>query len=52
MNFFGSQILAKSDFWGVYERCWDFFGSRKNTEGFFGVVKSPDYGIFLGMLKK
>ena len=38
MIFWGSEILAKSDFLGVYERRRDFFGSRKKTEGFFWVA--------------
>ena len=38
-DFLGSEILAKSDFFWVYERCQDFFGLRRKTEGFFWVVK-------------
>ena len=34
-DFFGSDILAKRDIW-VYERRWDFFGSRKLHRDFFG----------------
>ena len=49
-DFWGSEILAKSDFLGVYERCKDSFGSRKKG-GFFCVAKK---GIrdFLGYAKK
>ena len=36
---FGSGILVKSGFFWVYERRWDFFGSRKKTEGFYWVDK-------------
>ena len=25
--------------WAVYERHWDFFGSRKKQQGFFAVAK-------------
>ena len=49
-DFFGSGILAKSDFW-VYERRWDFFGSRKKTEEFFWIAKKG-LRTFWGMLKK
>ena len=38
-DFFGSEILAKGDFFGVYERRHDFFGSQKKLEGFFGLRK-------------
>ena len=37
---FLGQILAKSDFFWVYERCRDFLGCKKNR------------GIFLGLQKK
>ena len=36
---FGSEILAKSDFFWVYERRRAFFGSQKQTEGFSWVAK-------------
>ena len=29
-----------------------FFGSRRKTEGFFGLQKKDYKGFFLGMLKK
>ena len=50
-DFLGSEILAKSDFFGVYETCRDFFGPPKKTKGFFWVAKQ---GLrdFLGMPKK
>ena len=46
-DFFGSEILAKSDFLGSMKDAWvflgrrkkqrDFLGCKKRTEGFFGV---------------
>ena len=50
MIFLGSEILAKSDFFWVYEGHWDFFGSQKKTEGFFGVARKGLRG-FWGVLK-
>ena len=50
-DFFGSEILAQSDFLGVYERHWQFFGSQRKTEGFFWVVKIGLRG-FLGYAEK
>ena len=49
-DFFGSEILAQSDFFGVYERCRDLYGSAKKPEGFFGGCEK---GLrdFLVMLK-
>ena len=38
-DFFGSEILAQSDFFGVYERRRHLFGSWKNNRGIFWVVK-------------
>ena len=38
MIFLGLKFWPKVIFW-VYERCRDFFGLRKKTEGFFGVAK-------------
>ena len=35
-DFFESDILAKRDFLGVYERRRDFLGSRKQRRDFFG----------------
>ena len=35
-DFLGSDILAKRDFFWVYERRRDFFGSRKQHRDFFG----------------
>ena len=34
-DFFGSDILAKKDFFWVYERRRDFFGWRKQQRDFF-----------------
>ena len=39
MIFFGPEILAKSDFFWVYERRWDFLGREKKQRDFFGCVK-------------
>ena len=49
--FCGSEILAKSDFFGVYERCQDFLGSREKAEGYFWVVKKG-LRYFFGYAKK
>ena len=38
MIFLGLKFWPKVMFW-VYERCRDFFGSQKITEGFFWVAK-------------
>ena len=38
-DFFGSEILAKSAFLGSMNNAGIFFGSPKNIEGFFGVLK-------------
>ena len=50
-DFFWSEILAKSDFFGVYERCRNFYGSRKKNRDFLGCEKRTK-GCFLGMLKE
>ena len=53
-DFLGSEILAKSDFFGVYETCRDFFwapkknkgiflGCKTRTKGFFGYAKKSSY---------
>ena len=34
--FLGCEILAKSDFFWVCKRCWDFFGYAKKSSDFFG----------------
>ena len=49
-DFFGSVIWPKVFFW-VYERCQDFLGSRKKTEGLFGVAKKGIRDVF-GYAKK
>ena len=51
-DFFVSEILAKSDFFWVYERRWDFFGSRRKTEGFFWVAKKGLRDFFWVRYKK
>ena len=38
-NFFGSEILAKSDFFGFMKDARLFLGYKNKNEGFFGVVK-------------
>ena len=48
---FGSEILAKSDFFWVYERRWDFLGLQKQTEGFSWVAKK-ELRDFFGYDKK
>ena len=48
--FLDLKFWPKVIFW-VYERHWDFFGSQRKTEGFFGVAKNR-LRDFLGMLKK
>ena len=47
MIFLGLKFWPKR-FFGVYERRWEFFGSRKKTEGFFWVVPRKVV-IFLGI---
>ena len=44
-DFFGSKILAKSDFFWVMKKNRDFFGFQKRTKGFFwGMLKkSSDF---------
>ena len=49
-DFFGSEILAKGNFFGS-ERCQDFLGSQKKTEGFFWVAKK-ELRDFFGYVKK
>ena len=41
--FFGSEILAKSIFFWVYERCQDFLDPEKKQRDFFGILKSSDF---------
>ena len=38
-DFFGSEILAKGDFFWVYERRRDFFRVAKKKRDFFGLRK-------------
>ena len=38
-DFFGSEILAQSDFFGSMKDARNFFGPQRKTERFFGVVK-------------
>ena len=51
MIFLGLKFWSKVIFFWVYERRQDFLGSRKKTEGFFGVAKK---GLrdFFGYAKK
>ena len=37
-DFFGSDILAKRDFWGSMKDRRDFFGWRKQHRDFLGIV--------------
>ena len=50
-DFFWSEILARSDFFGSMKDARIFLGRNKKTEGFFGVVKK---GLrdFFGYAKK
>ena len=50
-DFFGSEILAKGDFFWVYERRRDFFGSQKKNGGMFWVAKK-ELRFFFGYAKK
>ena len=51
-NFFGFEILGKSDFFGSMKDTEIFLGrGKKQTEGFLGLLKK-DKGIVLGILKK
>ena len=38
-DFFGSEILAKSDFLGSMKDAGIFFGREKKTDGFLGLRK-------------
>ena len=49
-DIFGSEILAKSDFFGSMKDAGIFLGCGGKKQEFFGVAKKE--GIFLGMLKK
>ena len=48
--FLGLKFWPKVIF-GVYERCPDFLGSRRRTEGFFGVAEKG-LRFFFGYAKK
>ena len=50
-DFLGSEILAKSVFFWVYERHRYFFGLQKK-EGFLWVAKNQELRDFLGYAKK
>ena len=41
-GFFGSDILAKRDFLGVYERRRDFFGSQRQHRVFLGYFPEDE----------
>ena len=49
-DFLGSEILAQSEFFWVYEIRRDFFLGPKKTEGFFGIAEKGPRG-FLGYAK-
>ena len=46
MIFLGSEILAKSDFFWVYERRQDFLGWQKTNRDFLGVAKKDLRDLF------
>ena len=51
-DFFGSEILAKSDFLGVYEGRRDFFGmAKKKPRGIFLGCKKGLRDFFASILK-
>ena len=50
-DFLGSEILAKSDFFGSMKDAGIFWGREKKNKDFFGLRKK-DQGIFGGMPKK
>ena len=49
---FVSEILAKSDFFWVYERRQDFFGVTKNNRGILGGPAEIGLRDFFGYAKK
>ena len=51
-DFFGSEILAKSDFFWDYERHQDFFGSQNKTRGIFWGCQKVTKGFFWVCYKK
>ena len=51
-DFFGSEILAKSDFFGSMNDAGIFLGHDKKTEGFFWVAKKGLRDFFGVCLKK
>ena len=51
-DFFESEILVKSDFFGCMKDTWIFLGHEKKTEGFFWVLAKKGLRIFLSMQKK
>ena len=50
-DFLGSEILAKSDFFGSIKDARIFLGCKKKTEDFLGVVEKA-LREFLGYAKK
>ena len=50
-DFFGSEILAQSDFFGSMKHAKIFWGHEKNR-GIFWGCKTRTKGFFLGMPKK
>ena len=50
-DFFGSEILAKGNFFGSMKDAKIFWGHEKITEGFFGFAKK-ELRDFLGCVKK
>ena len=45
-DFFGSEILAKSDFFGSMKDAWIFFWVTKKTEEFLGGCEKRTKGFF------
>ena len=45
-DFFGSEILARGDFFGSMKDAAIFFGREKRTEGFSWVAKTKKEGFF------
>ena len=49
---FGSEILAKSDFFGSMKRSWDFFWVAKKNGGIFLGCEKRTKGFFWVHYKK
>ena len=51
-DFFESEILAKSDFFGCMKDTWIFLGHEKKTEGFFWVLAKKGLRDFFEYAKQ